>query len=177
MINWKEDKRWSDRFLPEIKRILGEYLISEPPLEEDAEHNTDLMVLKLDSVRIGCRIRKFDYLERYGDEFTIRAGRPSGIKTELTKIIEGWGDYFFYGFSDEKEERLSQWILGDLKYFRYYLFRYLAKNNGQLPGIHKDNFDGSSCFRSFKYRDIPDFIISSNVQIRTNSAHHFEKAN
>ena len=101
MSEWQKDKRWSDRFLPEIKRILGEHLISEPPIEEDAERNTDLMVLRLDAVRIGCRVRKYEYLKQYGDEFTIRAGRPTGAKTELTKIIEGWGNYFFYGFSDE----------------------------------------------------------------------------
>ena len=44
MSNWKNDKRWSDRFLPEIKGIIGTHLITEPPYEEDAERNTDLMV-------------------------------------------------------------------------------------------------------------------------------------
>ena len=32
-MGWREDKRWSDRFLPEIKRILGEHLIAEPPMD------------------------------------------------------------------------------------------------------------------------------------------------
>ena len=53
MNNWKTDKRWSDRFLPEIKGIIGAHLITEPPFEEDAERNTDLMVLRLDAIRIG----------------------------------------------------------------------------------------------------------------------------
>ena len=66
MSNWEQDKRWSDRFLPEIKRILGEHLIAEPPVEEDAERNTDLIVLRLDAVRIACRVRKFQYLALYG---------------------------------------------------------------------------------------------------------------
>ena len=105
---WQLDKRWADRFLPEIKRILGEHLIGEPPEEEDQEHNTDLMVLKMDAVRVACRVRRNQYIDRYGDEFTIRAGRPNGSKTELTKIVEGWGDYFFYGFSDENETALSR---------------------------------------------------------------------
>ena len=170
MTNWQQDKRWSDRFLPEIKRILGEYLISEPPLEEDMERNTDLMVLRLDAVRIGCRIRKHDYIEKYGDEFTIRAGRPSGIKTELTKIIEGWGDYFFYGFSDRQEERLAQWILGDLKSFRVYFNRYLMQNKGQIPGFGKTNLDNSSDFRAFKFREIPGFVIAHNIPIQANKS-------
>lgn len=93
MNSWKTDKRWSDRFLPEIKAIIGTHLITEPPFEEDAERNTDLMVLRLDAIRIGCRVRKFKFSDTYPDEFTIRTVRPSGAQTELGKIIEGWGDY------------------------------------------------------------------------------------
>ena len=37
-IDWKKDKEGSYRFLPEIKRILGEHLIAEPPFGEDAGH-------------------------------------------------------------------------------------------------------------------------------------------
>ena len=76
---WRHDKRWSDRFLPEIKRILGEYLIGEPREAEDIERNTDLIVLKMEAVRIACRIRKYEYLLQYPGEFTIRAARPSGF--------------------------------------------------------------------------------------------------
>ena len=164
MQDWKDDKNWSDKFIPEIKKILGEYLIAEPPPEEDMERNTDLTVLKLDAVRVGCRIRKYKYLEKYSDQFTIREGRPNGTKTELTKIIEGWGDYFFYGFSNQEESRLEQWILGDLKKFRIYLIRNMAKNQGIMPGENRNNLDGSSSFRAFKYKDIPDFIIAKSQQ-------------
>jgi len=160
MDDWKDDKKWSDRFLVEIKRILGEYLISEPSVEEDAEYNTDLIVLKLEAVRIACRIRRNKYLIKYGDEFTIRAGRPLGTKTELTKIIEGWGNYIFYGFSDENESKLDKWILGDLNAFRIYFNRKLYNN--EKSWIAKDNTDGSSNFISFKYNDIPGFIIGKS---------------
>ena len=164
MQDWKQDKRWSDRFLPEMKRILGEHLIGEPPVEEDAERNTDLMVLKMDAVRIGCRVRKYEYLARYGNEFTIRAGRPSGAKTELTKIIEGWGDYFLYGFCDEREERLCQWFLGDMKVFRLWFNRQLAGNKGRRPGSGKSNNDGSSSFLAFAIPDLPNsFVIARHV--------------
>lgn len=170
--NWEQDKRWSDRFLTEIKSILGVHLIGEPAMEEDAEHNTDLMVLKLDAVRIGCRVRKHKYISQYGNEFTIRAGRPSGVKTELTKIIEGWGDYFFYGFCDEQEKALERWLLGDLKAFRIW-FNRKCLSDKTCPGIHKSNSDGSSNFLSFQVQEIPDFIISSSwierVQVRAAS--------
>jgi len=162
MNNWKEDKKWSDRFLPEIKSVLGLYLIGEPSAEEDQERNTDLMVLKMDAVRIACRIRRNNQT-KYAAEFTIRAGRPSGVKTELTKIIEGWGDYLFYGFSDPDEVALSQWILGDLKAFRIWFNRDLIRLKGNIPGIKQNNYDNSSFFYAFPI-DIPNFIIAQKGQ-------------
>jgi hypothetical protein len=158
--SWKDDKRWSDRFLPEIKRILGEHLIAEPPIEEDAERNTDLIVLRLDAVRVACRVRRHNYLQHYGHQFTIRSARPQGNKTELTKIIEGWGDYMFYGFADPDEESLCCWFLGDLKAFRLYFNQqlYLKKT----PWMGRANGDGSSEFMAFERDTIPDFIIAQH---------------
>ncbi|MFH2059687.1 MAG: hypothetical protein ABIJ59_12390 [Pseudomonadota bacterium] len=37
MNGWKNDKRWSDRFIPEIKSVLAQHLISESPIEEDKD--------------------------------------------------------------------------------------------------------------------------------------------
>lgn len=161
-MTWKTDKRWSDRFLTEIKGILGVHLIGEPPTEEDAERNTDLMVLRMEAVRIGCRIRKHPYLARYGEEFTIRAGRPSGVKTELTKIIEGWGDYFFYGFACPNGESLAAWTLADMKVFRRQYALMLARSpSGATPGVSKVNADGSSSFAAFSWDQFPaDFIVA-----------------
>jgi len=159
MIGWEDDKKWSDQFLPEIKSILGRYLISEPPIEEDQERNTDLMVLKMDAVRIGCRMRRIENL-CYANEFTIRAGRPSGIKTELAKIIEGWGNYFFYGFGEEGV--LYKWTLADLNVFRLWFSEYVRDNKGKQPGTGKENHDRSSGFLAFQWSDLPsEFIVSS----------------
>jgi len=158
---WEDDKRWSDRFLLEIKSILGAHLIAEPPVEEDAERNTDLTVLRMDAVRVACRVRKNTWLQRYGDEFTVRAGRPSGNKTELTKILEGWGNYIFYGFCDGSETRLDRWVLGDLNAFRIWFNRYTCKT-GNPPGFDKKNRDGSSTLRVFNVYEIPGFVIAEN---------------
>lgn len=164
MTGWQADKRWSDRFLPEIKSILGVHLIGEPPAEEDAERNTDLMVLRMDAVRIACRVRSHSYLSRYGNEFTIRAGRPSGIKTELTKIIEGWGDYFFYGFCNETESRLAKWTLADLKVFRiWYNRQVFMLPPGRAPGRAKTNIDGSSHFVAFQWEEIYQNLIVASA--------------
>lgn len=168
MIGWEKDKRWSDQFMDEIKSILGIHLIGEPPVEEDQERNTDLIVLKMDSVRIACRVRRNEYAVRYGEEFTVRAGRPSGIKTELTKIIEGWGDYFFYGFGDES--KLSKWTLADLNVFRLWYNQQLFLGNH--PGIKQNNDDGSSYFFAFRWDELPcNFIIAKSSVCCEDSIH------
>lgn len=171
MSNWREEKMWSDRFIPEIKGLLGGYLIGEPAHEEDALRNTDLIVLKLETVRVACRVRRFKYLARYGNQFTIRSSLPSGGKTELTKIIQGWGDYLFYGFSDEPEESIAQWSLISLNVFRLWFARFLARNNGQPPGMPKDNSDGWSKFLAFNLTDMP----SGGIVAARGAGHAFLK--
>lgn len=156
---YQQDKRWSDRFLPEIKSILGQHLIGAASLEEDRKRNTDLIVLKMEAVRIACRVRKYEYYVRYPDEFTIRASRPSKQKTELTKIVEGWGRFFFYGFADEHEQRLYAWSLCDLNVFRIWFQRYLAAHGGKTPGEFKSNHDGSSSFGVFHLDDLPNEFV------------------
>lgn len=157
MKHWKQDKKWSDRYLPEIKAILGQVFIGQSPEKEDMEHNTDLIVFKMEPIRIACRLRRSEYYDKYPDEFTIRCSRPNGIKTELAKIIEGWGDYLFYGFCDD--EKLIAWFIGDLKVFRLWFAKQLVKNKGIMAGMEKQNGDGSSNFRVFKRNDLPSHFI------------------
>ena len=166
MIGWESDKEWSDRFLHEIKGIIGQTLIGEPPIEEDQQRNTDLIVLKMDAVRIGCRIRRNEYMQGFRNEFTLRASRPSGTKTELAKIIEGWGDYFFYGFSDENEESLAFWFIGDLCAFRIWHTSQLINGGGKLPGQLKKNRDGSSGFYVYQWNEIQNFVINQKSDER-----------
>lgn len=158
---WNGDKEWSDRFLPQIKRELGEFLLSPAPIEEDMRHNTDLIVLKMDSVRIACRIRKPSFFDsvKFRNEFTIRSKRPSGAITELTKIIEGWGDYMFYGFSDKRESALRAWRIVSLNKFRLWFNRSMAANAGKIPGERHNNTDGSSSFLAFNVKDMPECIV------------------
>lgn len=155
----RNDKRWADRFIPQIKRILGTYLIGEAPLQDDHHHNTDLVVLTMNAVRVACRIRRYCYWQRYPFEFTIRAERESGLQTELTKLVAGWGDLMFYGFASEDESHLQAWHLLSLKDFRLFLFEHMQQNNGDLPGKTQTNSDGSSSFRVFDLRSMPASVI------------------
>ena len=164
--NWQQGKQWSDRFLPEIKAHLGVVLISEAPIYEDMMHNTDLMVLRLESVRIGCRVRQYEYLNRYGDEFTIRAELSSGKDTELQKILAGWGDYFFYGFANAKPSTtFATWRIGDLEVFRRWYREYVQKY-GDKPGFFKRNTGpNDSSFRAFRWDAIPGFEIARSESV------------
>ena len=158
--DWQIDKNYADKSLTEVKRIIGGALIGAAPIEEDRERNTDLIVLKMEAVRIACRIRrpKFYDSPQYREEFTIRSGRPNGIKTELAKVIEGWGDYFFYGFAGE--EALQAWLLGDLRVFRLWFNQRLRTDKGKCPGTTMRNHDGSSDFMVFKISELPpEFIV------------------
>jgi hypothetical protein len=156
----EHDFEWGRQFIPELKQIIGVHLIGEAPFEDDAKRATDLIVLRLEAIRIACRIRRHQYLEPYGDEFTIRTDRPSGAETELGKLISGWGDYIIYGFaSDDDSPPLVAWVLADLSVFRLWYMRELVRLKGVTPGAHKANFDGTR-FAAFPINSLPaEFVV------------------
>ncbi len=43
--------------------------------------------------------RRHGYAARYPHQFTIRAKLPTGAETELSKIVNGHGDWMFYGYA------------------------------------------------------------------------------
>lgn len=142
----------------QMKRICGEYLTAEADFDEDARHNTDLIVLGMQPYRVACRVRRYDkYRSKYGDEFTIRASRPSGAQTELAKILGGWGDYMLYGFGRDKNWTFAPWTLADLDVFR----RCWASGMGQ----RNPNIDGSSDFLAFRWDEFPpEFVVAKSWQ-------------
>lgn len=161
---WQRDKRWSDRYLPALKRICGEHLIGEAPEEEDRLRNTDLVVLRMEPVRIACRVRRYGYMDRYGGDFTIRAARPGGARTELAKILAGWGDYLLYAFAAPEGPELEAWVLADLAVFQ----RWHASETERLgapPGEANYNADGSAGFYAYRWNDLPgEFIVASGCR-------------
>lgn len=155
MNGWRSDKGWADGYLPEIKRILGEHLISDAPAIEDRTRNTDLIVgdreLVLASKRVAVRVRRAAYLG-YSHQYTIRSVRYSDNETELSKIIRGRGDYFFYAIAAEDEGTLACWVLINLDEWRLWYFRQVAEGKS---GRVKSNLDESSGFIAFDITDLP----------------------
>lgn len=153
--------------MPHVKEILGRNLIKNAPPDDDMHRNTDLLVLE--PVRIACRVRQNMYVtERdYRNEFTLRQTRlQSGAKSELLKIMRGDANanYVLYGFAAETGDRLCAYVLGDLREFREWYFRYMVEHGGQQPGVVVENGDGGSNFRAFKIADLPKSFVVERVE-------------
>lgn len=154
MPDYLTDRHWSDRFIPQLKHIVADLLITPAPEEDDMFRNTDLIVLRIEDKRVACRVRRHKYLTDYPLDITFRSGRPSGVKTELEKLTEGFGDYFVYAFASADETHLCAWRIIDLRVFRAWLAR--RREEGQdLPGREVRNGDGSSSFRAIKVKEMP----------------------
>lgn len=159
MNGWIQDKIRSDVYIPEVKRILGEYLIFEGTTQQDQQENTDLIVLTASQIRIGVRVRGPGYFERYGNEFTIRCARPGRTRTELDKIIDGWGDYLFYGHGDGS--KLVAWGIGRLESLRRHIVSERLFHGDHYPALTNVNRDGSSAFVAFPWCGIAsDFVVA-----------------
>lgn len=148
------DRRWSDAFIPAIKKIVGPLLLEESSLEVDRQQAADLVVLNARDKTIACRVRRSGYADRYGNEFTIRAKRDSGAKTELEKIIDGFGDWMFYGHADPDGINVCRWMVISLPALRAAIIRKQARP------LKQSNGDGTH-FVAFDIRDLPDSCVIS----------------
>lgn len=160
MRSWTKDKRRVDHFEPEIKRILGETFIGTADFKRDAKQATDLLVLEVKPITVACRVRRYSYLDNYGEEFTIRFKRHSGAETEFSKIVNGWCDYGFYGFADEEDHHVLRWTIYRLDLFRATLIRKPKLTEQAL--CHND--DGSSDFLAFRWSDFPGEMVVSQAK-------------
>ncbi len=148
---YTRQRRWSDQFIPAIKRIVGPYLLEESSFEVDTKQAADLVVVKAKNLTIAARIRRASYYQNrnYRYQFAVRSVN-NGHKTELQKITDGWGDWMLYGFAandDEQATEIAHWRLLDLNVFRAACIRktYTVRRG--------DNGDGTA-FVAF---DIPSF--------------------
>lgn len=158
MPGYRTDRRWADRFIPQLKQIVADLLVLPAPEAEDVWRNTDLIVLRVETLRVACRVRRYRYLANYPYEFTIRAGRPTGAETELAKILGGYGDYLVYAFASQDEQELSAWRILDLRRFRLWFHRETVRL-GEAPGKTQPNKDGSSSFMAFDVRQMPAGVL------------------
>lgn len=165
---------WSERYLETMKHIIGPHLLTKAPFEVDVKENADL-VLKVADMRIACRVRTPGYSEAYPNQFTIRSF-CRGYRTEFAKVMEGLGDWFFYGHAlDYESVIITPWWIIDLDAFREHM-----RETAQMVGLfddepvypliyrkHVPNGDGTK-FHAFRIHDFPDdppLLITSERQV------------
>lgn len=158
------DRRWSDAFIPAIKQVVGPLLLEESSFEVDTQQAADLVVMNARDKTIACRVRRAGYADRYGYEFTIRSARDNGAKTELEKIIDGFGDWMFYGHAHQDGMNVSRWMVISLPALRAAIIRKQAKPMKQSNG------DGTH-FVAFDVRNMPgSCIVSASFKIENERA-------
>jgi hypothetical protein len=153
MNDYSFNRRWSDRFIPEIKRLVGSYLLEAAADPYDQIQATDLMMLDARDTRIAARVRRPGFAQRFPHQFTIRSAVPSGAPTELSKIVNGHGDWMFYGHSNAAQTGFDAWWLIDLRAFRAALIRHRMNGSNILMG-DQVNPDGTR-FKWFDMRSFP----------------------
>lgn len=157
-MGYKQDRQWSDLLIPQIKQIVGPYLLEETSFEVDTKQAADLIVLSAKTLTVACRVRRSGYL-RYANQFTIRAKRDNGTDTELYKITNGWGDWMFYGHADDNNE-IIRWALIDLNHFRAHMIR----DRGSIKKGMVANGDGThfAWFDMTTFPPFPPLLVASS---------------
>lgn len=157
--NYSRLRKWSDKFTPQIKQIVGNELVEIADFEADTHETTDMIVGTMKPLKIAMRIRKHEYLKEYAWQITLRKKVVSGNPTEIHKITDGFGDLYFYGFANEDETDIALWYLIDLDKFRSALIKYqLCRNNNKWWGEF-NNSDGTA-FMWFNLLKLPKEIIT-----------------
>lgn len=98
----------------------------------------------------------------YPHQFTVRSGTRRGGPSELQKVVNGYGDWMFYGHADPAGA-LASWYLLDLRSFRAGLIRHSNGGPRVCWGDQK-NADGTP-FRWFDVRSFlgePKLVVASN---------------
>lgn len=111
-------KAWADIHTDEVIKILKENAIqhiikidvSDP--EDDMGKATD-MVIKVTGGDVAVRLRTGERPER---DLTIRSYNK-GYKTELEKLRDGFGDWYFYAWFGP-DNHISEWLLADINQMR-----------------------------------------------------------
>jgi len=165
-MSYAKDREWSDRYLPRVKQIVGPHLLEPAPFERDVSEATDLIVIRARDMTIGVRLRRPGYAHRFPGEFTIRSNRATGATTELRKIVDGWGDWLFYGHADA-DDGITEWLLVDLHQLRAAFIRRpgLLHKPDRLASGNQSNGDGTS-FMWFRAGRLPaPVVIASSAAL------------
>lgn len=173
--NYSVNRAWADKMTPHVNRIVGPYLLETTPDQVDMKEGSDLWVIGGRDKRIAVRVRRAGYAERYPFDFTVRSAVPSGVTTELEKLVNGFGDWMFYGHASVDETSISHWMLIDLAAWRAHLIRWALKrkNPNDRLWTAQSNDDGTK-FAAFDVRNFvgPPAILIASSAYESNKRQH-----
>lgn len=109
------------RKMPEVEAILKRHAMfivkfEIADSEQDTQQATDL-VIRISGGAVGVRVRRFESTTTRYRDLTIRSRSRYGQRTEIDKLRDGWGDFYFYGW-DNKQGRIEEYMLLDMARFR-----------------------------------------------------------
>lgn len=112
MSAFDKDFNWQEKYYPLIKKVLlsnSMYIMRVDVADayKDMKQATDFIV-NIKGGTVAVRIRRKVGVQ-YKD-ITIRSKRPSGVETELSKIIKGFANYYLYLWTFE-EEIVDWWLI------------------------------------------------------------------
>lgn len=116
MNKYTTNKAWADQYTEQVIALLVSNAahivkVEVAPQYQDSHNATD-MIIQVVGGCVAVRIRR-DTERR---DLTIRATLPSGAKTELQKIREGFANWYLYAWTQSGQ--ICEWILVDLNRLR-----------------------------------------------------------
>ena len=152
-----------DRYRDQVIALVARqgFKVSDSTREQDMKEASDLL---LDGFGCALRIRSEKALQRWPDEFTIRAYRPRygacsrqacsrQADTEFQKIMDGHARYALYGFTDDKDQIVLLRLL-DLDVFRAALLRDWRRYDRDM----QTGADGVG-YLVFNVREFPSMLV------------------
>lgn len=142
-----------DRYRDQVIALVARqgFQVADSTREQDMKEASDLL---LDGQGCALRIRSEKALQRWPDEFTIRAWRPGhGSDTEFQKIMDGHARYALYGFTDSTDKIILLRLL-DLNVFRAALLRDWRRYDRDM----QTGTDGVG-YLVFNVREFPSLLV------------------
>ncbi|KKM01523.1 hypothetical protein LCGC14_1793590 [marine sediment metagenome] len=136
------------KFKRQVFAIIVEVFF-EKIMHLDLKQGTDFCIV--DPLSLAVRLRRYDFYKNFHHQFTMRWSRPSGVKTEYLKIMEGSVQWSFYGFLDAAERQIIDWCIMDLD-----VFRDIVKKYNLGPEEIRDNNPPDSKLAIYSKRSFPD---------------------
>ena len=118
---------FAEKHMDAVRKVLGELPIKlfldieTAPAKKDMEEATDL-ILSVSGGDIAVRIRRRKYWDRqnekgWGHDWSVRV-ESRGHKTEIHKLTDGFGKWYFMAYSADDLKELAEWWLIDLDKIR-----------------------------------------------------------